>query len=673
MVPETPDTQIKKLREEINYHIYLYHVMDSPIITDHEYDLLYQKLVSLETAHPELVTPDSPTQRAGGPARDDLPKVAHPTPVLSLSNAFSTDDLRAWQDRALKLLGETGPLACTLEPKFDGLTIVLTYEDGLLTLGATRGNGEIGEDITANVRTIRNLPLRIPVDSKGPKPPAHLVVRGEAFFTLPAFTRVNARRIESGEPPFVNPRNAAAGTLRQLDPSVTSSRPLAAAIYQVLAHDGDFPATQWETLQLLAAFGFPVMLKYSSLHTSLEELLTVIPAWEKRREKLDFEIDGIVIKINDLKKQARLGTVGKDPRGATAYKFPSLEVTTRLNDVGMAVGRTGVITPYAILEPVEVGGVTVKQATLHNFDDIALKDIRIGDNVIVKRSGEVIPYVVGPVAASREGTERIITPPSDCPACGSPIQRKAGEVAVYCSNPTCPERVLRSIEYFASQAAMDIVGLGERIVRQLVENGLVKHFSDIYQLTRQNLLTLEGFAEKKADNLLVSINQSRSQPATRVLTGLGIQGVGEAVAELLLSHYESIEALSTASVDDMQAIKGMGPQTAASISAYFSDPDNADLITRLKQAGLTLHSLSTERKGDSLTGLTFVLTGTLPTMSREEAKALIEAHGGTVTGSVSKNTSYLVAGDAAGSKLDKARQLSIPIIDEAELIALTER
>jgi len=659
--------RVAQLREEINYHIYRYHVLDAPVIADAEYDRLMAELRALEAQHPELQTPDSPTMRVGGTPRDDLPKVRHPRPVLSLSNAFSVDDLRAWRDRISKLLPPQTVLDFVVEPKLDGLSVVLTYQDGVFVQGATRGDGVIGEDITPNLRTIKSIPLRIPADPNGPPAPPRLVVRGEAFFNVKDFEELNRRRVEAGEPPFVNPRNSAAGSLRQLDPSVTAARPLQVALYQVLDGEGDLPTTQWDTLHYLAGLGFPVMLGYTTHFDDLEALPPYIEAWEEKRRRLAFEIDGLVIKVNDHATYEALGVVGKDPRGATAFKYPSEEVTTRLVDVGVNVGRTGVLAPYAVLEPVEVGGVTVRNATLHNFDDIAAKDIRLGDMVIVKRSGEVIPYVVGPVPGARDGSERPITPPERCPYCDSPIMRNEGEVAYYCSNPDCPERLVRTIEYYVSRSAMDIEGLGERIVRQLVGAGLIHDVADLYALSSEQLLELEGFADKKAENLLAAIDASRARPLERVLTALGIPGVGGTVAVLLLQHYPTLDALAAATQEDIQQIHGMGPLTAASIAAFFAEPRNRELIEKLRAAGVRLEAEQKQHASDRLAGLTFVLTGTLPGMTREEASTLIEANGGKVTGSVSSKTSYVVAGEAAGSKLDKAQQLGIPVIDEQGL------
>ncbi len=666
----SPAKRAGELRDQINYHLYRYHVLSSPVITDNEYDILFRELQQIEQEHPELVAPDSPTQRIGAAPRDDLPKVRHIAPVLSLSNAFSADDLRAWRERIGRLLPSTAQVDYTVEPKYDGLSVILTYENGLFVQGATRGDGVIGEDVTPNLRTIRRLPLRIPVDTSGPPAPLSLAVRGEVFFKIADFEALNHRRVEAGEAPFINPRNSASGALRQLDPRITADRPLTLAVYAILGGVGDLPRTQWDTLHYLAALGFPVLVDLCLHFDDLERVIAHTEKWDKHRKRLEFETDGLVVKVDDLQLSADLGYVGKDPRGAIAFKYPSEERTTKLLDVVFNVGRTGVLTPNAVLEPVMVGGVTIRQATLHNFDYIAEKDIRVGDTVIIKRSGEVIPYVVGPVADLRTGGETPIRPPQTCPFCSAPTIQTPGEVAVYCSNRDCPERLARTIEYFVSKGAMDIDGLGEQIVRQLIAKGLIHDVADLYFLRADHLLALEGFAQKKVDNLLAAIDASRSRPVSRVLTALGIKGIGETVAALLVKAFPSLETLAQAAQADLQMVEGLGPQLSGAIVEYFADPRNRALIEKLKQGGVQMQAEVKTHASDKLAGLTFVLTGTLPTMSREQATELIEAHGGKVVSSVSKKTSYVVAGEAAGSKLDKAGELGVEVIDEAGLLAL---
>lgn len=664
--------RVEELRRVLNEHIYRYHVLNAPIIADSEYDALFEELKRLEAEHPELITPDSPTQRVGSDLQEDLPKVRHPAPILSLGNVFSPEEIRAWRERIGRLLPENARLAYVVEPKFDGLTVVLTYEDGVLVQGATRGNGELGDDITGNVRTVRTIPLRIPVSGNRSAVPHRLVVRGEVLFHKKDFAELNRRMVAEGLPPFVNARNTAAGAIKQKDTRITAQRPLTAYCYGIVAADGPVPATQWETLHYLRDLGFLTAHDVIQRFDNLDDVITFVQAFEARRHDLPYEIDGLVIKIDDLATYHDLGVVGKDPRGAVAYKFPAEEATTRLIDIAANVGRTGVLTPTAILEPVFVSGVTVRQASLHNYDLIAQKDIRIGDRVIVKRSGEVIPYVVGPILAARTGEERPITPPAICPACGSPVARDEGEVAYYCTNAACPERIARNIEYFVSREAMDIEGLGERGVRQLLEQGLIHDEADLFTLTVDDLLQLEGFADKKARNLLNSIQAAKQRPLARLIAALGIRGVGSTVAELLAQHFRSIDRLAAAGSEELQSLEGLGPHTAKAIVEWFANPRNRTLIEKLRRAGVRLEETAAPqpRLSDRLAGLTFVLTGTLPTLKRNEAAALIEQHGGKVVGSVSKKTSYVVVGEEPGSKLTKAQELGVPLLDEAGLLAL---
>lgn len=664
--------QLEQLKREINFHLYRYHVLDDPVISDAEYDGLVNRLREIEAAHPELITPDSPSQRVGGAAADKFTKVPHPAPILSLSNAFNLNDLKAWYERVIRLDDRVKTADFVIEPKIDGLSVVLHYRDGVFALGATRGNGEIGEDITGNLRTVRALPLRIPVDGKGPKPPANLVVRGEAYMNVADFEKLNQRLQEAGERTYLNPRNTAAGSLRQLDPNLTGSRPIRLLTYQIVAAQGAVPQKQWEILRYLRDLGFPVS-EHAQYCESFDSVVDAIERWRTLHDELPFEADGIVIKINDLRLAAELGFVGKDPRGAIAYKFPAQEKTTELLDIGANVGRTGVLTPYAVLEPVEIGGVIVRQATLHNFDFIAEKDIRIGDRVLVKRAGEVIPYVIGPVVDLRDGTQKPWDPPKVCPTCGQPIERIEGEVAWYCVNNACPAQLVRNLEHFVSRGAMDIVGLGIRIVVQLVEAGLVHDLADLYALKKEDMLNLEGFAEKKADNLIQAIEASRERPLGRLINALGIRSAGEVLANDLARYYPDLEALSRASEEDLMRVENVGPNTAKAIVDWFARPANQQVIHKLRQYGVwpTSRQKSAEQSGPMpLDGKTFVITGTLPTYSREQAKEMIQNHGGKVTDSVSKKTDYLVVGESAGSKLDKARQLGVAILDEAGLLAL---
>lgn len=668
MGEETLKQEYENFKKELNYHSYRYHVLDSPIISDFEYDRMMQRLLEIEAQHPEWITQDSPSQRAGAEPLERFVKVRHPAPILSLANGFGAADVRAWYDRLVRLDERVMKTDFVVEPKIDGLTVVLHYLDGQFVLGATRGDGEVGEDITANLRTIKSLPMWIPISPDGPAVKGRLVVRGEVFINIRDFEILNQRLVEQGEKPYLNPRNTASGSLRQLDPKLTASRPLRLLVYQIVQSDQPVPETQWETLQRLREWGFPVSEQVTYCK-NIEEAIRVCEEWAEKRDTLPYEADGMVIKINDLRLAADLGVVGKDPRGALAFKFPAREVTTRLLDIGINVGRTGVLTPTAILEPVEVGGVIVKQATLHNFDYIFEKDIRIGDRVLIKRAGDVIPYVIGPVVDARTGEERVFEPPKNCPACGQAVEHVEGEVAWYCVNAACPAQLIRNVEHFVSRGAMDIVGLGIKIVEQLIAAGLVKDVADLYLLKREDLLKLEGFAEKKADNLLQAIQDSKNRPMQRLIFALGIRGVGEVLASDLVKHYSDLEALSRATLEELQEIEGVGPNIAQAIVDWFNRPSNHELLEKLKSVGVwpVAQKVAPTPEKQPLQNLTFVVTGTLPNFTREEVKQYIQRFGGKVSDSVSKKTDYLVAGENAGSKLDKARELGVKIIDEPTL------
>ncbi len=659
-----------RLRQELQLHSYRYHVLAAPVISDAEYDRLFRELQTLEADHPELITPDSLTQRVGGAASEKFPKVAHPAPILSLGNAFHSDDVRAWFERIGKLDERAERATFVVEPKIDGLTVVLHYENGLFVKGATRGDGDTGEDITPNLRTVKALPLRIPVEGKL-KPPKRLVVRGEAVIFTQDFEAMNAEIAAAGKKTFVNPRNTASGQLRQLDPKVTATRPISLMCYAIADAEGVKPKTQWETLELLKAFGFPVA-GVAKKFSALDKAIAYCESWADKRDTLDYEIDGMVIKIDDLQLAADLGVVGKDPRGAIAFKFPAREVTTALNDIGVNVGRTGVLTPYAILEPVEVGGVTVRQATLHNFDYIAEKDIRLGDRVLLKRAGDVIPYVIGPVVEARTGSEKKYKPPKKCPTCGEAVERAEDEVALYCINASCPEQLIRNLEHFVGRGTMDIEGFGIKIAEQVVAAGLVKDVADVFSLTSEQLLGLEGFAEKKAENILSAIHVARTRPLQRLIAALGIRGVGEVSAGDLAAHFGSLDALQKADIETLEQIEGVGPNTAAAIVDWFSRPGNKRLLEKLRKAKVWPKAEVKKAAAGPFLGQTFVITGTLPTLSRDQAKAFIEERGGKVTDSVSKKTDYLVVGEAAGSKLAKAQTLGVKILDEAGLQAIAE-
>ncbi len=661
---------IAQLRREINYHNYRYYVLNDPIISDAEYDALMDELRALEEAHPELITPDSPTQRVGAQPAEGFVKVRHPAPILSLDKATSGEEIHAWWERVSKFIPpDAPPPAWVVEPKLDGLTVVLHYEDGLFVLGATRGDGYVGEDVTANLRTVRSLPLRIPVTPNGPQPPHRLVVRGEAIMRIEDFEELNRRQAEAGEKLFANPRNAAAGSLRQLDPRITASRPITLLCYGIVEADGPVPPTQWKTLTYLRELGFPVS-EYIARFETLDEVIAYCVGWIEKRDTVPYEVDGLVIKVDDLATQRAMGMVGRAPRGAVAFKFPAREATTKVLDIGVNVGRTGVLTPFAYLEPVRLGGVTIRKATLHNFEDLQRKDIRIGDTVVVRRAGDVIPYIVGPVVAARTGEEKVYRIPKVCPSCGEPVVSPEGEVAVYCVNVACPEQRVRRVNYFA--AVMDIEGLGERTAQLLVERGLAQDPADLYYLKREDLLKLEGFAEKSADNLLAAIEASKERPLAQVIAALGIRGVGGTVAQLLARHYRSLDELAAAGREELEAIEGLGPHTAGAIVEWFANPRNREFIEKLRRAGVKLEQEAPAAPIEGpLVGLTFVITGTLPTMSREEATRLIEQHGGRVTGSVSHRTDYLVVGEApGGTKYRRAQQLGVPMIDEAQLLKM---
>lgn len=668
MNPDDVREQIERLRAAVRHHAYLYYVEDAPEITDAEYDALFNKLRELENAYPHLITPDSPTQRVGGGIQEQFAKVRHPAPILSLGNAFSADEVRAWHQRILKLLPPDTRLQFVVEPKIDGLTVVLHYQEGLFVLGATRGDGEVGEDITANLRTVPSVPLRIPVRDAGQKAPMRLVVRGEAYMRIADFQALNRSQSERGEKTFANPRNAAAGSLRQLDSSVTASRRLRLFTYALVASEGVQLSTQWQVLQYLREMGFPVNPDIA-LFDDLEKAIAYSQQWMRRRDELPYEADGVVIKINDLGVQETLGVVGKDPRGMLAFKFPAREATTRLVDVGVNVGRTGTLNPFAILEPVELGGVTIERATLHNFEDIARKDIRIGDTVLVKRAGDVIPQVEKALVELRTGEEKVIRIPTHCPACGAATLKPEGEVAVYCPNPACPAQVVQRILHWAS--VMDIEGFGERLAQLFVDRGLLHDFADLYFLKREDTLKLPGFADKSTENLLTAIQASKRRPLPRVIAALGIRGVGSTVAETLAQRFASIEELSQASEETLQSIPGVGPVNAANIVAFFSGDQTRQLLIKLKKAGVQMAQESGRRKASGpLAGKTFVITGTLPSLTREQAISLIQNSGGRVVDAVSKKTDYLVLGDNPGSKYEKAQQLHIAIINEEQLRAM---
>jgi len=659
--------EIEELRRQINYHNYLYNTLDQPEISDYDYDLLFNRIKELEALYPDLVTPDSPTQRVGSKVSEKFRKVNHPAPILSLSNGFGPQATLDWFERIARLDPRVSHADFLLEPKLDGLTVVLTYEGGLFTLGASRGDGIVGEDITENLKTIPTIPLRIPI-KEGVHVPDHIVFRGETFITKSDFEKLNHEMEVKGLKAYLNPRNTAAGSLRQLDPAITAQRPLRLYLYQIVESSEPLPPTQEAILETIASYGLPV----NPLHwkaSNIQQAIELCEEQSTKRHTWDYDADGIVIKINDHQLYENLGIVGKDPRGAIAYKYPGEEVETTLLEIQVNVGRTGALTPLAFLEPVKIGGVVVRQATLHNFDFIAEKDIRIGDHVLLKRAGEVIPYIVASLPEKREGDQTPFLPPVYCPSCGAPVEKDEGTVAYYCINSACPAQLSRNIEHFASRTAMDISGLGEKIVQQLVENKLITSASDLYQLKEEDLLKLDKFGSKKAQNLLETINASKSQSLVRLITALGIRGVGEVAAQKLCENFSDLDALSHASPEALKEIDGIGEVVANDIHAWFDETDNQNLLENFRAIGLWPHSNATPVFSGELPldGLSFVITGTLPTLSREQAETSIKQNGGKVVGSVSKKTDYLLLGENPGSKYNKALELGVQVISEDDL------
>ncbi len=669
---QTLSERVQSLREKVRYHQYRYYLLDDPEISDAEFDALFRELQALEAEHPELYSEDSPTVRVGGVVSERFEKTRHPVPMLSLANAFSEDDLRAWRERVKRLLPEEeqARLRFVVEPKFDGLTVVLHYENGRFVLGATRGNGEIGETITPNLRTVRSLPLRLPARPDGPEAPARLVLRGEAYVEKADFEAFNQRQIEQEGRTFANPRNFAAGSLRQLDSRITAGRPIKLWVYQVLVVEGGtLPETHSGALAMLDALGLPVCPDYAVFDDDdFEALVRHVAALGETRHELPYEVDGVVIKVDSLAQQQRLGYTGKDPRWAIAYKWAGQEAVTKLLDIVVNVGRTGVITPNAVLEPVQIGGVTVSKATLHNEDYIRDLDIRIGDQVLVMRAGDVIPKVLRPLPDVRDGSEVPWEMPANCPVCGEPLVRLEGEAATYCMNNACPAQLVRMVEHFVGRGAMDIDGFGIRQAELFVRLGYIKDLADIYYLPWDEIRELEGYGEKRIENLMAGIEASKDRPVARLLTGLGIRFVGSVVAETVMAHYHSLDALMAASQEELAQIEGIGPRIAESIVDYFALEPNRALVRKLADAGVRVADPEAEEEASALPrpfeGLTFVITGTLPTLSRNDAKTFIEERGGRVTGSVSSKTDYVVVGEDAGSKLTKAQQLGVETLDE---------
>ncbi len=668
---ERAKERIAELREQINYHNHRYYVLDSPEISDAEYDALMAELRELEEEHADLITPESPTQRVGAAPIEAFGAVEHRVPLLSLANVFSSVELLGWHKRISNLVpGREMDFVCEL--KLDGLAVALTYTDGRFTTGATRGDGYRGEDITQNLKTIKSIPLTVP---KGA--PRKFEVRGEVYLSKAGFERLNRERAEEGQPLFANPRNAAAGSVRQLDPRVTAKRPLDIYIYGLGYTEGEgigereMPPTHWETMKYLQSMGFKIS-SYNTHVSDISDADNYYLRWVKGKENLEFDADGIVIKVNSLGLQRTLGTVGHDPRWAVAYKFPAIQATTRLLDIGINVGRTGSLNPYAILEPVSVGGVTIKRAALHNEEDIRRKDIRIGDTVVVQRAGEVIPEVVAPVLSRRSGQERLFVMPSRCPACGVKVVKPEDEVMTRCTNATCPAQIYELLTHFVSRGAMDIDGIGEKLAAALLKEGLVKNVADLYSLRKQDLIDLERMGEKSVQNLLDAIEKSKERPFARVIFALGIRHVGAETAELLASHLGSMDKLASASIDDLLKVPTVGPKVAESILAFFWQEANRRIIDELKRAGVRLEQ---ERKAPGelpLAGREFVLTGRLEALPRGEAEARIRELGGSVGSSITMKTTDVVAGTEPGSKLERARSLGTRLLNEEEFHHLIE-
>lgn len=665
----TPTQRITELRDFLNYHNHCYYVLDAPEITDQEYDRLFRELEELEKDYPDLITPDSPTQRVGAAPLDSFQTVTHTLPMLSLGNAFSEEEVIEFDNRVKRLLGTEGDITYIAEPKLDGLAVELVYEGGAFTIGSTRGDGSIGEDVTQNLRTVKSIPLKL-METKKPVP-ARLEVRGEVFIGIAAFRKLNEQREEDGESRFANPRNAAAGSLRQLDSSITAKRPLDIFCYGLGVVEGRAFASQWELLQALPAWGLKVNPLIKRCDT-IGEVIDYYQSIEEKREELSYEIDGVVIKVDSFTLQEELGAVSRSPRWAIAYKFPARQETTIILNIVAQVGRTGAITPVAIMEPVSISGVTVSRATLHNQDEIDRKDVRVGDTVVVQRAGDVIPEVVSVVKEKRTGTEVPYNIPLSCPVCGSQVVRLENEVASRCVNRSCPAQVKQSIKHFVSKRAMDIDGLGSKLVERLVDEELIRDVADLYALSVDDLMPLERMGEKLATNIVTAIQTSKERTLDRVIFALGIRHVGEHLAAVLAENYPDYHDLMRASEEDLITIDEVGPEVARSIVSFFIEPFNQALIDRLREAGVTM-SASREEKGTALGGKTFVFTGSLSLFSRNEAKERVQALGGKVTSSVSKKTDFVVAGEDPGSKYEKARSLGVTILTETEFHDLVAR
>lgn len=665
MGEKEPKGKIEKLRDLIDYHNHRYYVLDSPEISDEEYDRLMRELKSLEDEHPQLVTPDSPTQRVGAAPVEAFGVVEHREPMLSLGNAFSNEELLAWHKRISGLLqGQRFELVA--EHKIDGLAIALIYEEGRLTTGSTRGDGFRGEDVTQNLRTIKSIPLAVPRGA-----PKRFEVRGEVFLSRKGFKKLNEERAAAGQPLFANPRNAAAGSVRQLDPRITAQRPLDIYIYGLGWAEGTVPDNHWETMEYLKSLGFKLN-PHNTFFTDIGEVESYYQRWTAEREHLPYEADGIVVKVNHFALQQQLGVVGREPRWAVAYKFPATQATTRLLEIGVSVGRTGTLNPFAILEPINVGGVIVKRAALHNEYDIRRKDIRIGDTVIVQRAGEVIPEVVGPVVSLRTGAEKIFVMPPRCPECGSEAIKPEGEAMSRCTNVSCPAQIYELVKHFVSRGAMDIEGIGEKLADILLQSGLIKDVADIYTLNdrKGEFIGLDRMGAKSASNVLKAIEESKNRPLARVIFALGIRHVGSETAEILARNFASMDKLTQASEEQLMAVPTIGPKIAESIVAFFRQESNLKVIDKLSKAGVRMREEAAKPRELPLAGKEFVVTGKLESSTRSQAEAKIKELGGAAVSTVTRKTDFVVIGADPGSKLDRARELGTTLLTEEQFLEM---
>jgi len=659
-----PEKEIQQLREEIDRHNHLYFVLSHPEITDNQFDSLMSKLRKLEENRPDLITSESPTQRIGEKLVGGFSQVTHNVPMLSLGNAFSGEDMTNWQSRIANLL-EVNDIEFACELKYDGLAVSLVYENGIFTRGSTRGNSMVGEDITSNLKTIRTIPLQI-----RKKCPERFEVRGEVYFPRSEFEVFNKYRLLNNLPVYANPRNTAAGSLRQLDPSITAERPLDLFIYSMAWSTEDMKPTHLENLKFLENIGFKIN-PYNYLATNIEDVLAYYNHWVLNLENLDYDCDGIVVKTNTIENQERLGTVGREPRWAIAYKFPSDQALTRLLDIRINVGRTGSINPYAVLDPVEVGGVIVRQATLHNKDYIDEKDLRIGDSVLVERAGEVIPQIVRSESSLRTGNEIVFKMPDECPSCAGPLSKIDDEVAVFCTNVSCPAQLERLVEHFVSKPGMDIDGFGIKLALALIQHGYISDISDIYYLNKELLLSMERMGEKSASNILRAIEDSKNRPLSRLINALGIPNIGSETSEILATQFNKIDNIKSASLEDLHSIPSIGPILASSIVDYFNNPENQKVLSKLQIAGVnTVQERQAQSKDQILEGIRFVVTGTLTNFSRSEIQAKIRNLGGLTSSSISGKTNYLIAGDNPGSKISDASKLGVEIISEQDFVEL---